>query len=87
MDIKMTNEEFHNAWSNLSFNHYAPEGYWDEVNEQRKKHRFVGRKAIIDGRTLECFKAENNLVFFRLPYGSELIVSGDDVDDIKWLKG
>jgi hypothetical protein len=54
------------------------------VNEQRKKHRFVGRKAIIDGKKLECVKAEDNLVFFRVSYGSELIVSGDDVCDIKW---
>lgn len=28
---------------NPSF-HYAPEGYWDQENEKRKKHRFVGRK-------------------------------------------
>ena len=81
----MTNEEFHNAWSNLSF-HHAPNGYWDEINEQRNKHRFVGRKAIVDGRVLECIKAEDDLVFFRLGSGSELIVSGDDVYDIKWIK-
>ena len=86
MDIRMTNEEFHNAYSNLSFNHYAPKGYWDEINEQRKKHRFVGRKAMVDGRVLECIKAEDDLVFFKLGIGSELIVSGDDVCDIKWLK-
>ena len=84
MDCIMTNEEFHNAWSNLNF-HHAPEGYWDEINEQRKKHRFVGRKARIDGRILECIKAEDNLMFFRLSAGGELIVSGDDVDDIQWI--
>ena len=83
MNPIMTNEEFHNAWSNINF-HYAPNGYWDAVNEQRKKHRFVGRKAIVDGEKLECVKAEDDLVFFRLSNCSELIISGDDVYDIKW---
>lgn len=86
MNPMMTNAEFHEAWSNLSFNHYAPKGYWDEINERRKKHRFVGRKAIVNGEVLECTKAEDDLVFFRLGSCSELIVSGDDVFDIKWIK-
>lgn len=85
MNCEITNSEFHEAFSNLSF-HHAPEGYWDEVNEKRKKHKFVGRKAIIDGRMLECTKAEDDLVFFRISNDSELIVSGDKVANIKWLK-
>lgn len=85
MDCRMTNEEFQEALSNLSF-HHAPDGYWDEVNEKRKKHKFVGRKAVVDGKVFECIKAEDDLVFFRLGNGSELIISGDDVADIKWLK-
>lgn len=82
----MTNAEFQEAWSNLSF-HYAPDGYWDEVNKRRKKHKFVGQKAIVAGEVLECTKAEDDLVFFGLGSGSELIVSGDKVADIKWIKG
>ncbi len=87
MNPIMTNTEFQQAWSNLSFNHHAPDGYWDERNKQRKKHKFVGRKANFDGKVLECIKAEDDLVFFRLSTGGELIISGDDVGDIKWLKG
>ena len=85
MNPMMTNAEFHEVWNNLSF-HYAEDGYWDKINEQRKKHRFVGRKAIIDGDMLECIMAEDDLVFFKLSECSELIISGDNVYNIKWLK-
>lgn len=34
---------------NPSF-HHAPEGYWDQENEKRKKHRFVGRKIWYHGK-------------------------------------
>ena len=82
----MTNAEFHQAWNNLSVPHHAPEGYWDERDEERRHHRFVGRKAIVDGKVLECIRAEDDLVFFQVSPSSELIVSGDDVDKIKWKK-
>lgn len=85
MNPIMTNEEFHNAWSNLSFVH-APDGHWDNVHRERKKHRFVGRKAMIDGRVYECIEAEDDLVVFRISDCSTMIVSGDKVFDIKWLK-
>lgn len=41
---------------NLSF-HHAPEGYWDQENEKRKKHRFVGRKIWYHGKLIECVRA------------------------------
>ena len=85
MNPVMTNTEFQEAWSNLSF-HHAPEGYWDKVNEQRKKHRFVGRKAWINKGIHECVRAEDDLVVFSISTGCEFIVSGDKVADIKWLK-
>ena len=90
MDCRMTNEEFHEAWSNLSF-HHAPDGYWDKVHEERKKHKFVGRKAIYkeDGcpaKIVECIEAEDNKVIFQFPNSTtQLIVSGYDVMDIKWI--
>ena len=84
MDCKITNTEFHEAWSNFSF-HHAPDGYWDGINEQRKKHKFVGRKAWIDGRKHECVRAEDDLVIFEASPCSEIIISGDDVMDIKWI--
>ena len=85
MNITMTNGEFHQAFSNTPF-HYAPDGYWDSVNEQRKKHKFVGRKAFVYGRVHECIKAEDDLVFFKSGNNGEIIVSGDDVENIKWVK-
>ena len=91
MDIELTNEEFHETFSSLSF-HHAPEGYWDKVHEERKKHRYVGRKAIYkeDGcptKVVECVEAEDDLVIFQFSNSTtQLIVSGDKVADIKWLK-
>ena len=72
--------------------HYAPDGYWDKVHEERKKHRYVGRKAVYkeDGlpmEIVECVEAEDDLVIFQFPNSTtQLIVSGDDVMNIKWLK-
>ena len=85
MNCKMTNEEFHKVLSNLTF-HYAPENYWNELNEQRKKHKFVGRKAFVYGEIRECTKAEDDLVFFKLSETSEVIIGGDEVENIKWIK-
>lgn len=85
MNPIMTNEEFSAAFASLPF-HHAPEGYWDAINEQRKKHKFVGRKAFIDGKLLECVRAEDDLVIFKLSENAELIISRDDVCGIKWLK-
>lgn len=85
MDCKITNEEFHNAFSNTPW-HYAPDGYWDRINKQRKEHKFVGRKAIVYGKVHECVRAEDNLVIFKLREGSEAIISGNDVENIKWIK-
>lgn len=36
---------------NPSF-HHAPEGYCDQENEKRKKHRFVGRKIWYHGKLM-----------------------------------
>ena len=85
MNPNMTNAEFHEAWQNLSF-HHAPDNYWDKVHEQRKKHRFVGKKAFIDGKIFECIEAEDDLVIFQITNCSQFIVSGNKVADIKWIK-
>ncbi len=85
MNPVMTNDEFYQAWRSLSFNHHAPENYWDEINEQRKKHKLVGKKARVDGKTLECIRADDTLIVFRLSQASELLISGEDVDEIIWL--
>ena len=85
MNPMMTNAEFQEAFSNLNW-HHAPEGYWDNVHKERKAHKFVGRKARIDGRVYECIEAEDDLVIFRISDCSTMIVSGDKVFDIKWLK-
>ena len=85
MKCKMTNEEFHNAFSNTPW-HHAPDGYWDGVNEQRKKHKFVGRKAFVYGGVYECVRAEDDLVIFKLSESGEAIISGDNVENIKWIK-
>ena len=87
MNPIMTNTEFHEAWNNLSFNHHAPNGYWDKVNEQRKNHRFAGRKVWINEGIHECIRAEDDLVVFSISTSCELIVSGDEVANIKWIKG
>ena len=86
MNPIMTNTEFHEAWSNLSF-HHTPDGYWNKINEQRKNHRYVGRKIMFRGRLVECVRAEDNLAIFKIDDdGGELIISGNDVWDIKWIK-
>ena len=85
----MTNAEFHEAWCSLSWPApRAPAGYWEEIHKQRKKHRFVGKKAFYRGSIVECYEAEEDLVFFRFLDGglSTLIVSRDEVANIKWLK-
>ena len=88
MNPIMTNDEFHEAWCALSWSHRAPDGYWEEIHKQRRKHRFVGKKAFFNGQLIECYEAEDDLVLFRFLDGglSELIISGDEVADIKWLK-
>ena len=43
MNSIITNTEFQEAFSNLTF-HYVPDGYWDRINEKRKKHKYVGKK-------------------------------------------
>ena len=82
---KITNEEFHEAFCNLPF-HYAPDGYWDRVNEQRKNHRFVGKNALINNEIWKCVRAEDSLVIFQPLRGgnTEYIVSGNNVEKIKW---
>lgn len=86
MNPVMTNAEFQEAWKGLSFNQYAPDGYWDKVDEQRKKHKFVGRKARVNNGIYECVRAEDDLVIFNISTCSELIISGDEVTNIEWLK-
>lgn len=70
----------------LGMSYHAPDGYWDGTNEQRKKHRYVGKKAFINGRIHECIRAEDDLVIFKITDVSEMIISGyDDVMSIKWI--
>ena len=91
MNIELTENEFHKAWCNTPFYH-APEGYWEKKHEDRKRHKYVGRKAYIHGKILTCKEAESDLVIFddniKLSDGSmsygEIIISGNDVENIKW---
>lgn len=85
MNAMLTNAEFHEAWKNLSF-HHAPEGYWDRENEQRRKHRFVGRKIRDRGQVLECVRATDTQAIFKLDSGGELIINGDDLENLNWIK-
>lgn len=92
MNTNITNEEFHEAYSSLP-KHNAPPGYWDKIHEERRKHPFVGRKTVhkIEGTPrkviIECVEAEDDLVIFKFPDStSQLIVTGDDVANIRWMK-
>lgn len=84
MEIHMSNTEFHNAMSSLTF-HHAPNGYWEQIDEQRKKHPFVGHKAITKYGVLECVRAEDDLIIFRLSPSAEYIVGKNHMFDIKWI--
>lgn len=82
----LTNSEFHEAWKNLSFPH-VPDGFWDQEIERQKKHRFVGRKIHFRGKLIECIRATDNQMIFKLDdHGGELIVNGDDLENIKNYK-
>lgn len=84
---QMTEAEFHEFCNHSSFR-YAPDGYWTEVNERRKKHRFVGKTALINHQIWECVRAEDDLVILRPQSGeaTECIISGDLVEKIVWMK-
>lgn len=81
----ITNAEFHETWKNLNF-HHAPEGYWDKENERRRKHRFVGRKIRDNGKLIECVRATDTQAIFSLGNGGELIINGDDLENLNWIK-
>lgn len=70
---------------NPSF-HHAPEGYWDQENEKRKKHRFVGRKIWYYGKLVECVRATDTQAIFKLTESSELILNGEELENVKWYK-
>ena len=70
---------------NLSF-HHAPEGYWDQENEKREKHRFVGRKIWYHGKLIECVRATDTQAIFKLTESSELILNGEELENVKWYK-
>lgn len=70
---------------NPSF-HHAPEGYWDQENEKRKKHRFVGRKIWHHGKLVECVRATDTQAIFKLTESSELILNGEELENVKWYK-
>lgn len=65
--------------------HHAPDGHWGAVDEQRKKHRLIGRKALFDHKALECVRADDDIVVFRITDSSELIVGSNKIADIKWI--
>lgn len=70
---------------NPSF-HHAPEGYWDQENEKQKKHRFVGRKIWYHGKLIECVRATDAQAIFKLTESSELILNGEELENVKWYK-
>lgn len=70
---------------NPSF-HHAPEGYWDQENEKRKKHRFVGRKIWYHRKLIECVRATDTQAIFKLTESSELILNGEELENVKWYK-
>ena len=70
---------------NPSFYH-APEGYWDQENEKRKKHRFVGRKIWYHEKLVECVRATDTQAIFKLTESSELILNGEELENVKWYK-
>lgn len=70
---------------NPSF-HHAPEGYWDQENEKRKKNRFVGRKIWYHGKLVECVRATDTQAIFKLTESSELILNGEELENVKWYK-
>ncbi len=70
---------------NPSF-HHAPEGYWDQENEKRKKHRFVGRKIWYQNALIECIRATDAQAIFKLTESSELILNGEELENVKWYK-
>lgn len=70
---------------NPSF-HHAPEGYWDQENEKRKKHRFVGRKIWYHRKLVECVRATDTQAIFKLTESSELILNGEELENVKWYK-
>lgn len=70
---------------NPSF-HHAPEGYWDQENEKRKKHRFVSRKIWYHGKLVECVRATDTQAIFKLTESSELILNGEELENVKWYK-
>jgi len=70
---------------NLSF-HHAPEGYWDQENEKREKHRFVGRKIWYHGKLIECVRATDTQAIFKLTESNELILNGEELENAKWYK-
>lgn len=70
---------------NPSF-HHAHEGYWDQENEKREKHRFVGRKIWYHGKLVECVRATDTQAIFKLTESSELILNGEELENVKWYK-
>lgn len=84
MNPMLTDEEFRFAFASATF-HYAPKGHWENVEEERKAHPLVGRKAVVDGKILECTKADDYVVIFKISDSSEKIVRCNDLGRIKWL--
>lgn len=70
---------------NSSF-HHVPEGYWDQENERRRKHPFVGRKIFYHGKLIECVRATDEQAIFKLTESSELILNGEELENLKWIK-
>ena len=77
-----------------SYNHHAPQGYWDSIRKERRKHKLVGRAAWIGSefdvyppQVYECVEAEDDFVILHDADNRELIICGyDNVAKIKWRK-
>lgn len=70
---------------NVDNPHYAPDGYYDRVETEQRKHKFVGRAAWFNGRLYKCVRASEDLAVFAITPSSEMIVSGDKVNNIRWV--
>ena len=66
---------------------HAPAGHYDARTVEMQKHRYVGRRAFIDGKIYNCIRAEDDRVVFQITEASDLIVNGyDAVANIRWCK-
>lgn len=91
----LTENEFHDAFSNLSFESRLPEEYWERQRYAEEHHPLVGKRARITvpnsticNQILTVIRANDRIKVFGLPNGGELIVSQFDIDNgyqFEWI--